>query len=110
MERDLFGDFLQGKYECEVVKIAEEAAKKRRPAKGIQQRMNGSLENHRGYAIYKDFEDYFRKEEEAGRLNLADWSTGRLKIKIGEILREAGWYHVPGKNRAARFYEPKREV
>ena len=109
MERDLFGDFFQEKYKCEVVKIAEEAAKKRRPD-NIQRRLNGTVENHRGYAIYKDFEDYFKKEHEAGRLNLADWSPARLRIQIREILREAVWDYVPKKYRETRFYEPRGEA
>ena len=109
MERDLLGDFFGRPPKHEVVKIAEEAAKKRRPP-DLKQRLNGTVENHRGYAIYKDFEDYFGEAYKAGQLRLTDWSTARQKFEIREILCEAGWGYVPKKHRETRFYEPIREV
>jgi len=107
MERDLFGEIPE--YKNEVVKIAGEAAKKRRP-KDIQRRINGPVENHRGYAVYKDFKTYFDKKAEEGQWEYYDWSSGRLRIQIKEILREAGWRHVPKTHRETRFYEPRWEA
>jgi len=109
MERDLFGDFFEGPAKHEIVKMAEEAAKKRRPP-NLQKQLNGTVENHRGYAIHTDFEGYFRKAYKAGKLRLTDWSTGRFRIKVGETLDEAGWYRDPIKHPETRFYEPRWEV
>jgi hypothetical protein len=109
MERDLLEDFFKGPAKNKVVKIAEKAAKKRRPP-NLQIQLNGTVENHRGYAIHNDFEDYFRKAYKAGKLKLTDWSAGRFRIKVGENLCEAGWKHDPIKYPEARFYEPNWEM
>lgn len=92
----------------EVVEIAEKAAEKRRPPYR-QERFNDTVEYPRGYAIHKDFKDYFDKKAEEGEVQYHDWSTGRLRILISGILSEAGWeYRV--EHREARFYEPIREA
>lgn len=90
-------------YKHEVVKIAEEAAKKRGP-KDTQTRLNGSEEKPRGYAVYDDFKRYIRKQV------LAGGSEVKVKGDILKILCDAGWDYVPIPHGKTLFYEPSREV
>ena len=88
-----------------MVRIAGEAARKIRP-ESILRRIKGTVENHRGWAVYSDFEGYFEKQRKEGNLKLTDWSAARLRFFVRETLREAGWERVPRKHRETRFYEP----
>jgi hypothetical protein len=101
MERDLLGEIPE--YKHEVVKIAEEAAKKRRP-QYLTQPLIGPVENHRGYAVYDDFKRYIRKQV------LAGGSEVKVKGDILKILCDAGWDYLPIPHGKTRFYEPSREA
>jgi len=100
-------------YENEIVKIAREAAEKRRVAAeklsgelGKQQRLDGTVEPCRGYAVYSDFEGYIKQ-----RIGMVSgWNSAERRFHIWDILDSAGWEYKRGRGRRpTRFYPPGGE-
>jgi len=98
----------------EIVKIAREAAEKRRAAaeelargRGQQQSLlDGTVEPCRGYAVYSDFDDYMEQEIAEGRLKPT--GGGWYQHRIKEVLEADGWKRETAY-RPTRFYPPGSE-
>jgi len=80
---DLFGEI----HKDEILKIAEEAAKKK------------------GYAIYEDYEEYLGQRKLREGLKLATWAIPKIKIEIRRTLLKDKWIAMRGRGtRPTRFY------
>lgn len=74
-------------HEDEIVKIARKAA------------------DERGYAIYRDFDEYMEQKKVQKKLKFR--RGGWHYLEILNHLEDAGWKHIPGWSRdPARFYPP----
>jgi len=90
----LFGEI----HDDEIVKIAWEAAEKRRVAaeeiareRGKQKILDGTVAPCRGYAVWDDFRDYMEQRKLREGLKLTGRDMQELKGKMRKTLKAAGW-------------------